>query len=86
MVIEDNGIGIRNEDLPNVFSRGFRVLDESIMKNNDIVGYGIGLSIVKNIIDKHNWEISVESNLVIFIIFKIIIPIPDFTQCKSTLS
>lgn len=86
LVIEDNGIGIRNEDLPNVFSRGFRVLDESIMKNNDIVGYGIGLSIVKNIIDKHNWEISVESNLGIGSIFKIIIPIPDFTQCKSTLS
>lgn len=86
LVIEDNGIGIENEDLLNIFSRGFRVLDASAIKVNGIDGYGIGLSIVKNIIDKHNWEISVESNLGVGSKFKIIIPISDFPQCKSTLS
>lgn len=86
LIIEDNGIGIREEDLSNIFDRGFRVFDESIVKDNKIEGYGIGLSIVKNIIDKHNWEISVESNLGIGSKFKIIIPIPDFPQCKSTSS
>lgn len=78
LIIEDNGIGIRNEDLSNIFSRGFRVLDESIMKGNNIEGYGIGLSVVKNIIDKHNWEIYVESNPGVGSKFKIIMPLPNF--------
>jgi len=61
LIIEDNGIGIKKDDLSNIFNRGFRVLDSGIRQTSKIEGYGIGLSIVKSIIDKHNWEIIVES-------------------------
>lgn len=61
LVIEDNGLGIKRDDLSNIFNRGFRVLDSGIRENSNIEGYGIGLSIVKSIIEKHNWEIFVDS-------------------------
>lgn len=58
IIIEDNGLGIDKENLDNIFQRGFRVLD-----NHRIEGYGIGLPLVKNILDKHGWDISLESSL-----------------------
>ncbi|WP_175548393.1 sensor histidine kinase [Lutispora thermophila] len=61
LTIEDNGIGIKEDDLYSIFDRGFRVLDSSINMISEVNGYGIGLSIVKNIIEKHGWKISVES-------------------------
>lgn len=71
--IEDNGIGIDEDDLSNIFHRGFRVLDSHTIKKTE--GYGIGLSIVKSIIDKHNWSISVKSSPQIGSIFTIEIPL-----------
>lgn len=68
ITIEDNGLGIKEEDLYYIFDRGFRI------KNNTNYGHGIGLAIVKNIIDKHKWNISVESSPNIGSIFTIIIP------------
>lgn len=62
LVIEDNGLGIREEYLSDIFNRSFRVLDAEIAANSKIEGYGIGLAIVKNIIEKHNWKIDAESN------------------------
>lgn len=67
--IEDNGLGISEENLSSIFERGFRVLD-----TKKIEGYGIGLSIVRNIIDKHNWAISIKSSENIGSIFTIEIP------------
>lgn len=75
ITIEDNGLGIEKEDLPNIFQGGFRVLDGNIRQNFNIEGYGIGLAIVKNIIDKHGWKISVESSLNEGSLFTITIPL-----------
>ena len=71
--IEDNGIGIDEKNIKNIFNRGFRVLEGEL--NGSVEGYGIGLTIVKNIIDKHGWDISVESTLKKGSIFKIQIPL-----------
>ena len=73
--IEDNGLGIDKDDIPNIFEGGFRVLDRTILKTDGVKGYGIGLAIVKNILDKHNWAISVESSLGLGSRFTITIPI-----------
>ena len=71
IVIEDNGIGIREESLAKIFNRGFRVLDNNLPSSTDIEGYGIGLSLVKSIITSHKWTISVASTLGIGTIFTI---------------
>jgi signal transduction histidine kinase len=52
--IEDNGIGIAVKDLPHIFDRMFRV-DAS--RNSQTGGSGIGLSIVKKIIEDHGGNI-----------------------------
>jgi len=75
IIVEDNGLGIPEESLNNIFDRDFRVLDGSFPSYKNIEGYGLGLSIVKNIIDKHKWSILVESELGLGSKFIINIPI-----------
>ena len=53
----DDGIGIKEEDLPFIFERLYRG-DKS---RHQIEGNGIGLTIVKNILKMHNASIDVES-------------------------
>lgn len=56
--VEDDGIGIHEEKLKTVFKR-FRQVDKSFTRNRQ--GSGIGLSIVKSLVELHNGTISVES-------------------------
>ena len=56
--IKDNGMGIPKDKLPYIFDEFYRV-DESHNKN--IKGFGLGLSIVKNIIKAHKAKIKVKS-------------------------
>jgi len=56
--IIDNGIGIPKDDLPYIFNRFYRC-DKSRTKESG--GSGLGLSIAKWIIGKHNGSIVVES-------------------------
>lgn len=56
--IIDTGIGIDKEDLGHIFDRFYRV-DKS--RNSDVSGYGLGLSIAREIIKLHNGEITVKS-------------------------
>ncbi len=56
--IIDNGLGIPKEDLSRVFERFYRV---EKTRNRDEGGSGLGLSIVKHIIDAHDEKISVQS-------------------------
>jgi PAS domain S-box-containing protein len=58
--IIDNGIGIPSEDLPLLFSRFFR---GSNAIKNEIPGTGIGLFIVRSIVEKHGGRIKVLSEL-----------------------
>lgn len=59
VAIKDNGIGIPEECLPQIFDRFFRVE----RKVHTIKGTGLGLTIVKRIVEKHGGEIKVESAL-----------------------
>jgi two-component system, OmpR family, sensor histidine kinase ArlS len=58
--VEDNGAGISKEDLPHIFERFYRC-DESRTKESG--GNGLGLSIAKWIVGRHNGGIEVESAL-----------------------
>ncbi len=52
--IEDNGKGIAAKDLPNIFDRFYR---SDASRNSSKGGSGIGLSIVKKIIEEHGGKI-----------------------------
>lgn len=69
--IRDEGIGISSKDKSAIFER-FVQSDKSLTRENE--GSGIGLSIVKSIIDLHDGYISVESNVGEGSTFKIILP------------
>ena len=55
---KDNGIGIPKDKLPFIFDEFYRV-DES--RNKKVKGFGLGLSIVKSIINLHNVKIKLIS-------------------------
>ncbi|MBU3216893.1 PAS domain-containing protein [Clostridium estertheticum] len=56
--VKDNGIGIKEEYLDIIFDR-FRQVDKSLSRNAE--GTGIGLSLVKSIVELHGGNIYVES-------------------------
>ncbi|MBU4252940.1 MAG: heavy metal sensor histidine kinase [Candidatus Omnitrophica bacterium] len=58
--IKDTGIGISDENKEKVFDRFYR---EDSSRTRDIGGFGLGLSIVKSIIEAHAGRISVSSQL-----------------------
>ena len=61
MEIEDNGIGISDEDKKLIWGRFYQVNDSRNKKVNK--GFGLGLSLVAKIIEQHNASIEVESEL-----------------------
>ncbi len=60
LIVLDTGIGIAQEDIPNIFEHLYRA-DES--RNRGTGGSGIGLSVVKAIIDAHDGTIETKSEL-----------------------
>ena len=59
VIVEDDGIGISPENYDLIFNP-FWQEDESRTRNNS--GKGLGLSIVKNIVIKYDWSISVDKS------------------------
>lgn len=60
LTVEDNGIGIPEQDLPYVFERFYRT-DHS--RSRLTGGAGIGLTIVKSIVSAHGGTVSAESSM-----------------------
>lgn len=71
LVIQDDGIGIRQEEIPYIFDRYYRV-DES--RSRQTGGSGLGLAIVKAYVQVHKGQIDVTSELNIGTQFTIILP------------
>lgn len=58
VTVKDTGMGINKQDVPFVFERFYRVQNPQI---NAISGFGIGLYLSQEIIERHNGKIGVES-------------------------
>ena len=85
--VKDTGIGIKEKYLNNIFGK-FEQVDKSLSRNAE--GSGIGLSLVKSIVEMHDGKISVESKVGEGSIFKIELPVKTIEktevieQSKST--
>ena len=73
IIVSDNGIGIREEDRRRIFEPFFQAQDNK-------PGTGIGLNIVKNIVDLHHGEITVESEVGRGSTFKVLLPVVQETS------
>jgi PAS domain S-box-containing protein len=71
ITIRDNGEGIKSEDIPHVFDPFFTTKD---------YGTGLGLSVVHGIIQEHDGQIEVESELAKGTSFHILLPLVRFKQ------
>ena len=72
IIIKDHGIGISAHDVDHIFERFYTVNKAHSRK---LGGAGLGLSLVKTIIDKHQGTISVNSELGVGSTFTIMIPL-----------
>ncbi len=69
--VEDEGIGIPPEDLPNIFNRFYR----SNEIRAEITGSGLGLAIAREIVEMHGGTISAENKKDKGAVFKVTLPI-----------
>ena len=70
--VKDNGIGIKAEELDRVFDEFYRIKNEDTL---DIPGTGLGLSLVKRLVELHQGQIEAESTPGAGSVFTVRIPL-----------
>jgi signal transduction histidine kinase len=70
LTVSDNGVGIPSEHLPHVFDRFYKA-DQSRLHAG---GSGLGLSIVKAIVERHGGAVAVRSRQGAETVFEIVLP------------
>jgi two-component system, OmpR family, phosphate regulon sensor histidine kinase PhoR len=73
ITVRDFGIGIKKDDIPRLFERFFRAGDEL---TRTVKGSGLGLTLVKEIIDAHGGRVDVASEPGKGSAFAVRLPIP----------
>ncbi len=78
--VADNGVGIPEEALPQVFDRFFRV-DKA--RSREFGGAGLGLSIVKSICTAHEGKVEVSSEPGQGSVFRVVLPLVEAPGPKT---
>ncbi|MBN2238130.1 MAG: HAMP domain-containing histidine kinase, partial [Bacteroidales bacterium] len=74
ILFKDNGIGMDKDTLAHIFDKFFRLTEGNI---HTVKGYGLGLSYVKVIVEKHHGTIHVQSQLGLGSRFELLLPLKD---------
>ncbi|MBN1564229.1 MAG: hybrid sensor histidine kinase/response regulator [Anaerolineae bacterium] len=72
--VQDTGIGIPKADLPHLFDAFYRVQNAG---SEQVEGSGLGLSIVKTIVEQHGGQITVQSKTGQGSTFRVVLPMND---------
>ena len=83
LVVSDNGIGISEENKNKIFDRFFKVQDTGTMNRQ---GAGIGLSIVKELVELHHGRIRIDSELGAGTTFTVTIPVDRESYAENEIS
>lgn len=75
LIVRDTGIGISEKDLKHIFDLFYRATNSRREE-----GMGLGLSVVKDIIETHNWKINVISEIDVGSSFILTIPYDESKQ------
>lgn len=76
ITISDTGVGIPSQDLPRIFERFYRV-DKG--RSRQVGGTGLGLTIVKHVVERMNGTIEVQSQLRLGSTFTVRLPLATKT-------
>jgi two-component system phosphate regulon sensor histidine kinase PhoR len=76
--VEDHGVGISEKNQNFIFDKFYRVTEKDLA--NRVKGSGLGLSIVKHIMDAHNGKIVVKSTLGAGSVFRLLFPVDNTTK------
>jgi len=69
--IGDRGIGIRPEDRIHLFDGFYRAPDDRVRRQR---GAGLGLAVVKHVVDAHHGSVDIETRLVKGSVFRVFLP------------
>ncbi|HZS04113.1 MAG TPA: heavy metal sensor histidine kinase [Blastocatellia bacterium] len=82
LTVADTGRGIATEDLPHIFERFFR--HSRSTSDRSVIGFGLGLSIVKWIVDSHGGKIGAQSKVGEGTTFTVRLPLLDLSPDPET--
>jgi two-component system phosphate regulon sensor histidine kinase PhoR len=70
--VSDQGIGIEPGEVAKIFDKFYRVKHP---RTRQVIGTGLGLSLVKGLIEAHRGSVEVESRLGVGSTFRVLLPI-----------